>query len=173
MGKWIEPVEGDRKTASLSEDGILKIHQGRYVFTERNAGDPMPDENGPVPGKKQSRLAPFSPEEDSIIGSYSSFFGFLLILTILSYRHIILTVIDMVHTGLPDADIIRIAIAMMLIFTLIFIVIPAYPILAEIRLYLRGRGKKLAWMLIFLFLLYTVALIFQLISVYQEVMVTY
>jgi len=53
-----------------------------------------------------------------------------------------LTIIDMVHTGLPDTDILRIAIVMILIVTLIFIIIPAYSILMEIRLYLRGKGKN-------------------------------
>jgi hypothetical protein len=130
----------------------------------------MPEENGPAQGRERPRRALFSPGEVGIIGSYSSFFGFLLIATILSYRHIILTLIELVRTGLPDADITRVAVALMLIFTLLFVVIPAYPILMDIRQYMRQGETKLSGMLIFLMLIYTIALIFQLFSVYQEFM---
>ncbi|NMB78340.1 MAG: hypothetical protein GYA23_04525 [Methanomicrobiales archaeon] len=102
----------------------------------------MSEENGPVPGKDRRELPHVSPEEDSIIGSYSSFFGFLLILTILSYRHIMLALVDMVHTGLPDMDIVRIAIVMILIFTLVFIIIPAFQSLWRYGCTCMGRGKN-------------------------------
>jgi hypothetical protein len=38
--------------------------------------------------------------------------------------------------GLPDADVARVGLAPILIFTLLFVIIPAYPILLDVRSYL-------------------------------------
>ncbi len=131
-------------------------------------GEYMPEEKMPAPRKETSARPLFSSGEVGVIGSYASFFGFLLIATILSYRQIVLILIELLRTGLPDADVTFVTVVMMLLFTLVFVVIPAYPVLLDIRSHLRGRNTNVALMLIFLVLIYTIALVFQLFHVYQE-----
>lgn len=128
---------------------MLKIHKNKTEYRRRKCGEPMPKDNGPLSENKQKNKPLYSREEVGIIGSYSSFFGFLLIATILSFRHIVLTLIELVHTGWPDADIMRVSVMLLLLFTLVFVIIPAYPILLDIRYHQRRGETKFVWMLIF------------------------
>ncbi|MDN7024274.1 hypothetical protein FGU65_05105 [Methanoculleus sp. FWC-SCC1] len=123
----------------------------------------MPDTRALTPGKPL-----FSAGEVGVVGSYASFFGFLLIATILSYRQIILMLIELLRNGLPDTDITLATVVMMLLFAVVFVVVPAYPVLRDIRSHLQAGNANLALMLVFLVIIYTIALVFQLFHVYQE-----
>lgn len=90
------------------------------------------------------------------------FFGFLLIATIRSYRQIIRTLFELVRAGLPGANI-----------TEVFVLIPAYPISRDIRVGIAAGQKILAGVLIFLLIVYTIALIFQVGHVWHEFVTRY
>lgn|GEM_PF-2862273 len=53
------------------------------------------------------------------MGSCASFFGLLLIATILSYRSIIWTLFDLVRPGIPEANISLVFLTMLAVFVLI------------------------------------------------------
>ena len=111
-----------------------------------------------------------SREDIGIIGSYSSFFALLLIATILSYRSILYFIIENFITGLPPHYNYPAIIISFLIFGSIFIAVPAIPVSFDIYDNAKNRKYKLMLMLIFLVLIYAVALFFQIVQVYYEIM---
>ena len=111
----------------------------------------------------------FSREELAIIGSYSSFFGFLLIATILAYRHIFDYILNLMEQKLPVFLIDISFIGMIIIFAVLFLVIPSSIIIRDIRAEFHSKNSKLAWVLIFLISIYDFALISQFIYTYLSV----
>ena len=119
-----------------------------------------------MPGKKRFGL---SREDIGIVGSYSSFFGLLLIATILSYRSIFYLVIENFMTHIPPYYDYLAIIMSLTIFAVIFVVIPAIPVSSDIYQNFRAKNYRLVFMLIFLVLIYVVALLFQMIHVHNDV----
>ncbi|MFC1846410.1 hypothetical protein ACFLYM_03210, partial [Chloroflexota bacterium] len=56
----------------------------------------------------------------------------------------------------------------MVIFGLIFVVVPSIPIVRDITVDFKEKNRRMAWMLIFLVLVYDFALFFQLIHYYLD-----
>ena len=116
-----------------------------------------------------SRTKPFlSSEEVAILGSYASFFGFLLIATLLSYRQIFLSIGEALLQGHPEWNIWISFSAMAAVFILVFVAIPTYPAIRSIYSAWKEKRQRLAAMLTFLLLVYDVVLIFQLVHAYIE-----
>ena len=118
--------------------------------------------------KMEKKQAFFSQKAIGTIGSYSSFFGFLLIATILAYRHILDNVFDLVQKGLPGSLVYPVFTLLMVVFALIFMVIPSVPIVREIAVHAKEKNRGMAWTLIFLVFVYDLALIFQVIYTYLD-----
>ncbi len=102
------------------------------------------------------------------IGSYSSFFAFLLIGSILAYREIFDLVIDFAQSGLSNLLVDLAFVVMMVIFVGIFIAVPAIPTIKEITANFREKNRRMGWMLIFLTSIYEFALFFQLVYLYLD-----
>ena len=102
------------------------------------------------------------------IGSYSSFFAFLLIASILAYRQIFDLVIDFAQSGLSNLLVDLAFVVMMVIFVGIFIAVPAIPTIKEITANFREKNRRMAWMLIFVTSIYEFALFFQLVYLYLD-----
>ncbi|MBN1432637.1 MAG: hypothetical protein JW931_07660 [Methanomicrobiaceae archaeon] len=108
-------------------------------------------------------------EELSLVGSYSSFFGLLLIATILSYRSIYYFVLENFIIRIPPYYDYLAIIASLTIFGLIFLIIPAVPISSDILENFRKRNFRLMLMLTFVVLIYVIALLFQMVHVHIDV----
>jgi len=119
-----------------------------------------------MPGKKRFGLGR---EELGLVGSYSSFFGLLLIATILSYKSIFYLIIENFLTHIPPYYDYTAVIMSLTIFTLIFVVIPAIPVVSDIYENFRGKNYRLMVMLVFVVLIYVIALLFQMIHVHNDV----
>ncbi|UUX91157.1 hypothetical protein [Methanoplanus endosymbiosus] len=107
-------------------------------------------------------------EDIGIVGSYSSFFGLLLIATILSYKTIFAAGFEFLYGG---SDLIgaRMSVFLMFaIFLIVFVAIPAVPLISEIIHGVRDKKWYLVLMLIFLLLIYAVALVFQFVHSYFD-----
>jgi len=107
-------------------------------------------------------------EEIAIVGSYASFLGFLLIATLLSYKEIFMTLADALQQGHPEWDILITFLLMAMIFFLIFVAVPTYPLLRTIYSAWTEKKWRLATMLIFLIIVYDIVLIFQMVHAYIE-----
>ena len=116
----------------------------------------------------RKQLPFLSSEEIGMIGSYSSFLGLLLIATILGYRHIFDTVFDLAKGGLPTSLTYLVFTIMMVIFALLFIVLPSIPIVKDTTAMFKKNNRRMAWMLVFLLCVYNVALVAQLIYTYLD-----
>ncbi|MGC9435936.1 MAG: hypothetical protein ACP5C4_07645 [Methanomicrobiales archaeon] len=77
------------------------------------------------------------------------------------------------RAGLPEANITVVFLTMLVIFVLVFVLIPAYPISRDIRVGIAAGQKVLAGVLIFLLIVYTIALIFQVGHVWHEFVTQY
>lgn len=122
--------------------------------------------NDNMPKKKRFGL---EKEELGLIGSYSSFFGLLLIATILSYRSIFYLIIENFIARIPPYFDYMAIIVSVIFFALLFIIIPAIPISSDICENIREKNFRVAIMLIFLVLIYTIALLFQIIHVHNSI----
>lgn len=112
---------------------------------------------------------PFVPREGvGVIGSYSSFFGLLLIATVLVYREIFYNVFDLVQKGLPSELVNLTFIATIVIFAVVFVAIPFVPTIKEIAAAFKDGNRRMAWMLVFIICIYGFALLFQLVYAYLE-----
>ena len=110
----------------------------------------------------------FDGEDTGIIGSYSSFFGLLLIATILSYKTIFAAGFDFIYNGSGMVDAQMAVVLMFAAFLIVFVVIPSVPLISEIVNKIREKRWYLAFMLVFLLLIYSVALVFQFIHSYLD-----
>lgn len=110
----------------------------------------------------------FSKEDIGSIGSYASLFGFLLIATILAYREIFDFIVDLAQNRIQGATVNLLFVLMMVIFGLIFVIIPTIPIISDIIVDFKNKNRRMAWMLIFMVLVYDFALFFQLIHYYVD-----
>ena len=107
-------------------------------------------------------------EDIATIGSYSSFFGLLLIATVLSYKSIFYFVIENLMNGVPPDYNYPVIIFAFIVFGIVFIVIPAVPISIEIWKNAKTRNYQLLSMLVFLVSIYCIALFFQMAQVYYD-----
>lgn len=107
----------------------------------------------------------FSPEDVSIIGSYSSFLALLLIATILAIRSIFDEIIMLYSAGTSFDELEVILIVLVLFFGTVFVLVPAIPISITTRRALGEKNRALAWTLIFVTTVYVVSIIYQLIYV--------
>lgn len=107
-------------------------------------------------------------EEIGIIGSYSSFFGLLLIATMLSYKSIFYFIIENLMKGFPAEYYYPVIIFAFVLFAVVFIVIPAVPISIDIWENAKKRNYQLLFMLSFIVIIYCIALFFQMGQVYYE-----
>jgi len=107
-------------------------------------------------------------EDIGIIGSYSSFFGLLLIATILSYKTIFAAGFEFLYGGSDLLNAQMTVFLMFTIFLLVFVAIPALPLFSELIHNFRERKWYLMFMLIFLLLIYGVALVFQFMHSYFD-----
>ena len=110
----------------------------------------------------------FSQEAIGTIGSYSSFFGFLLIATILAYRQIFDIVFDLAQNKLPGLSIYLVFTTMIVLFALVFVVLPSIPIIKEIAVNFKEKNRRMAWWLILIIFVYDFAIFFQLIYSYLD-----
>jgi hypothetical protein len=110
----------------------------------------------------------FDGEDTGIIGSYSSFFGLLLIATILSYKTIFAAGFDFIYndSGIGNAQ--TAVILMFAVFLIVFVAIPSVPLISEIVNGIREKRWYLVFMLVFLLLIYSVALVFQFVHSYFD-----
>ncbi|MBN2735097.1 MAG: hypothetical protein JXQ82_09615 [Methanomicrobiaceae archaeon] len=109
-----------------------------------------------------------SHEEMGIVGAYSSFFGLLLIATILSYRSILFFTIENLITQIPEQFNYSAIVFSFVVFGIIFILIPALPVSFDIYENAVKKNFKLMCMLLFLIIIYAAALIFQMFQAYLE-----
>jgi hypothetical protein len=105
----------------------------------------------------------YSPEDVSIIGSYSSFLALLLIATILAIRSIFDELIRLYVTGTPFDVLEVVIIVTALVFGAAFLLIPAIPISITTRRAFAEKNRALGWTLIFISAVYVVSIAYQLV----------
>lgn len=110
----------------------------------------------------------FSSEDIGIIGSYASFYGFLLVATVLAYRQIFDSVSGLLKEGFDIAVVDYFFLILIIMFGALFLVLPTIPISRTIIANFKEKNKRLAWTLIFIIIVYDFALIFQLIYTYVD-----
>jgi hypothetical protein len=111
----------------------------------------------------------FSSEDVGVIGSYASFYGFLLVATILAYRQIFDYLSGLLKKGLSISVVDSLFLILIIIFGVFFLVLPTIPIVRTISSNFREKNLRLAWTLIFIIVVYDFALAFQLIYAYVDV----
>lgn len=112
--------------------------------------------------KKQKKFKRRLTKEDiGVIGSYSSFLALLLIATVLAFRHIFNYVINLYFTGASSTLLTVVFTSLIVAVGVAFIVIPSLPLLLSIRRAFRVKNHWLAWVLIFICLVYIFAIISQ------------
>ena len=115
------------------------------------------------------KIKPFiSQEEVGTIGSYSSFLALLLVATVLAYREIFDTIVDLAQNGLPISLVYLVFAVMMVVFIFVFVLLPSIPIVRDIRISLKINNRRLGWLLIFVIVVYDFAILFQLIHAYID-----
>jgi uncharacterized membrane protein YhaH (DUF805 family) len=103
----------------------------------------------------------FSSNDISIIGSYSSFLALLLVATVFAVRGIFDELIKLYAAGTPFDTVEVLLIIAIVVFGLVFILIPAIPISITVRRAFKEGNKWLAWIIIFITSAYAFAVCFQ------------
>ena len=108
--------------------------------------------------KKRKRL---TRDDISLIGSYASFLGLLLIATLLDIRYTFEELIAPNAAGAPGTANDAVAKISLLLFGLAFLVIPFIPIATSITKAFRESRRFLAFILIYILLIYMLVIIYQ------------
>ena len=99
--------------------------------------------------------------EIGLIGSYASFLGLLLIATLLDIRYFFDELIGTNTAEAPGSTAGIVAIVSLLLFGLAFLVIPFIPIATSITKAFRESRRFLAFILIYILLIYMLVIIYQ------------
>jgi len=108
------------------------------------------------------------PDHLGAVGSYASFFGLILIATVLAYQEIFSAAADLVQRNAPDTYVELVVVLLLLVFAAVFVVLPNIPVAVDIAAHFRSGERRTALMLIFITLIYDFALCIQLTSAYTE-----
>lgn len=103
-----------------------------------------------------------------IIGSYSSFYGLLLIATLIFYRNLFETTVSMLQRNVPETHVIIYFYIILTIFILMFFIFPNIVIIVNIINAYKHHKGKFVWLLIYITLIYNLTAIVQFIYAYQE-----
>ena len=109
-----------------------------------------------------------NPDQLGAVGSYASFFGCLLIATVLAFQEIFSAAHDLVQRRAPATYTELVAVVLLLGFAVLFVVLPSIPVVVDIAAYFRRGERRTAVMLVFIALIYDFALCVQLTSAYTE-----
>jgi len=118
-------------------------------------------------GKNRPIRVPFLQEgETGVFGSYCSFFAFMLVATLLVLRTIFenLTALILMNAGSSSSEMMLAEIiALFLLFSVFFIVVPTFLVVKEILYRFSLQSRRIAYVLIFALIVYDVTLAFQII----------
>ena len=123
----------------------------------------------PVGGTTEEEARTFlKPDHLGAVGSYASFFGCLLIATILAFDEIFRAIYDLLQKRISDGYVDLVVLVLLTVFAVLFVVFPSIPVVVDIRAHLRRGDRRTGLLLIFLTLIYDFALCAQMVSSYAD-----
>lgn len=109
-----------------------------------------------------------STQQIQIVGSYSSFYGLLLVATFIFYRNLFETTVNMLQRNVPETHVIIYFYIIITIFILMFFIFPNIVIMVNVINAHKTHKGKFVWLLIYIALIYNLTAIVQFVYAYQE-----